>query len=243
MILTRKTASRPGPTRPRAVIATPRVAASAAQRRKVARLCCLVCGREPVDPAHAVPRRLGGCNSPDCVVPLCRAHHRSFDTSGLAVVPYLGHWWRTSAFGRCLGLWRRDQPQLGDGHGRPHLRDDPAREAAGLLLRAPWRPPSSGAAILARGRLEESASGFEGSCQEWLEALIAYTPPDRRVPPGTRPRGGRERFCDRADRHLVGLSRPRLTSGDRDRPTTGHIRFAKKLVPAWCPLRLVASAA
>ena len=190
MILTRKTASRPGPTRPRAVIAIPRVAASAAQRRKVARLCCLVCGREPVDPAHAVPRRLGGCNSPDCVVPLCRAHHRSFDTSGLAVVPYLGPW-----------------------------------------------------AILARGRLEESASGFEGSCQEWLEALIAYTPPDRRVPPGTRPRGGRERFCDRADRHLVGLSRPRLTSGDRDQPTTGHIRFAKKLVPAWCPVRLVASAA
>lgn len=105
------------------MIAIPRVAASAAQRRKVARLCCLVCGREPVDPAHAVPRRLGGCNSPDCVVPLCRAHHRSFDTSGLAVVPYLGPW-----------------------------------------------------AILARGRLEESASGFEGSCQEWLEALIAYTP-------------------------------------------------------------------
>jgi hypothetical protein len=69
--------------------ATPRVPASTAQRRKVAGLGCLVCGRRPVDPAHIVPRRLGGCDSPDCVVALCRAHHRSYDAGLLALAPYL----------------------------------------------------------------------------------------------------------------------------------------------------------
>lgn len=90
MSLSRKTATRPGPTRPRAVVATPRVAASAEQRRKLAGFGCLVCGRTPVDPAHLVPRRLGGCDSPDCVVPLCRTHHRMFDTGELALAPFLG---------------------------------------------------------------------------------------------------------------------------------------------------------
>ncbi len=71
-------------------MASPRVAASAAQRRKVSGLRCLVCGRSAVDPAHLVPRRLGGCDSPDCVVALCRTHHRMFDTGGLALMPYLG---------------------------------------------------------------------------------------------------------------------------------------------------------
>jgi hypothetical protein len=63
MSLKRKVATRPGPSRPRAVVATPRVPASAGQRRKVAGLGCLVCGRSPVDPAHVVPRRPGGCDS------------------------------------------------------------------------------------------------------------------------------------------------------------------------------------
>jgi hypothetical protein len=89
MSLSRKTGTRPGPTRPRAVVASPRVAASAEQRQKVGGFGCLVCGRTPVDPAHLVPRRLGGCDSPDCVVPLCRTHHRLFDTGRLALVPYL----------------------------------------------------------------------------------------------------------------------------------------------------------
>jgi hypothetical protein len=89
MNLSRKTATRPGPSRSRAVVATPRVAASAEQRRKVAGLGCVVCGRSPVDPAHVVPRRFGGCDSPDCVVPLCRTHHRLFDSGRLALVPYL----------------------------------------------------------------------------------------------------------------------------------------------------------
>jgi hypothetical protein len=93
MSLSRKIAIRPGPTRPRAVIATPRVAASPAQRAKVAGIGCLVCGRTPADPAHLVARRFGGCDSPDCVVPLCRTHHRLFDCARLALKPYLwsGH--------------------------------------------------------------------------------------------------------------------------------------------------------
>jgi len=52
-------------------------------------LGCLVCGRSPVDPAHLVPRRLGGCDSSDCVVPLCRTHHRMFDSCRLALAPFL----------------------------------------------------------------------------------------------------------------------------------------------------------
>jgi hypothetical protein len=93
MSLSRTTAMRPGPTRPRALVATPRVAASNDQRHKVAVLRCLVCGRSPADPAHLVPRRLGGCDSPDCVVALCRTHHRLFDCARLALKPYLwsGH--------------------------------------------------------------------------------------------------------------------------------------------------------
>ena len=67
-----------------------RVPASVAQGRRVAGRRCLVCGRRPVDPAHLVPRRLGGCDSPDCVVALCRTHHRLYDTARLALAPYLG---------------------------------------------------------------------------------------------------------------------------------------------------------
>jgi hypothetical protein len=71
------------------VVATPRVAASPEQRRKVSGGVCLVCGRSPVDPAHLVPRRLGGCDSPDCVVALCRTHHRLFDSGRLVLAPAL----------------------------------------------------------------------------------------------------------------------------------------------------------
>ena len=83
-------------------------------------------------------------------------------------------WWSSEAFGRSLGRWRRDATNLSWRRQAMGPPDDPAREAAGLLLRAPWRPHSTGEAALARGRLKESASDFEGSRQEWLEHLIAY---------------------------------------------------------------------
>jgi hypothetical protein len=64
--------------------------ASAAQRLKVIEAPCLVCGRTRVDAAHLVPQRLGGCEAPECVIPLCRTHHRLYDTGGLALALQLG---------------------------------------------------------------------------------------------------------------------------------------------------------
>jgi hypothetical protein len=63
--------------------------ASEGQRAKVAGHGCLVCRRSPVDPAHLVPRSLGGCEHPDCVVPLCRSCHRAYDRGALDVLPHL----------------------------------------------------------------------------------------------------------------------------------------------------------
>ena len=40
-----------------------------------------------VDPAHLVPRSLGGCDHAHCVVALCRAHHRAYDRGELDLVP------------------------------------------------------------------------------------------------------------------------------------------------------------
>jgi hypothetical protein len=81
---------RRGSLREGPIVAVPQVPASAAQRRKVAGSGCAVCGRSPVDPAHLVPQRLGGCPHPDCVIALCRTHHRLFDSRRMALAPYLG---------------------------------------------------------------------------------------------------------------------------------------------------------
>ena len=70
--------------------------ASAAQRAKVAGRRCVVCGAVTrIDPAHLVPRSLGGCDEADCVVPLCRVHHRAYDQGGLDLVAHLEPHWRT----------------------------------------------------------------------------------------------------------------------------------------------------
>jgi hypothetical protein len=63
--------------------------ATRAQRAKVAGRDCIVCGGRPVDPAHLVPRSLGGCDEPDCVVPLDRGCHRAYDRGELDLLPYL----------------------------------------------------------------------------------------------------------------------------------------------------------
>jgi hypothetical protein len=69
--------------------------ASVVQRAKVAGLRCLVCGAATrIDPAHLVPRSLGGCDQADCVVPLCRTHHRAYDQGGLDLVAHLEPQWR-----------------------------------------------------------------------------------------------------------------------------------------------------
>lgn len=76
------------------VVPVPLVPASEAQRSKVAGMRCVVCERAPVHPAHLVPQRLGGCAHPDCVIPLCRTHHRLYDHGQLALRPHLGRGWR-----------------------------------------------------------------------------------------------------------------------------------------------------
>ena len=69
--------------------------ASTVQRAKVAGLRCLVCGAiTRIDPTHLVPRSLGGCDEADCVVPLCRVHHRAYDQGGLDLVAHLEPRWR-----------------------------------------------------------------------------------------------------------------------------------------------------
>lgn len=73
----------------RTSLAGRRVRASDGQRAKVAGSGCLVCGRAPVDPAHLVPQRFGGCPDPDCVVALCRAHHWLYDRARLALAPFI----------------------------------------------------------------------------------------------------------------------------------------------------------
>jgi hypothetical protein len=58
--------------------------ASPEQRYKVDGRVCVCCAKPgPCDPAHLTPRSLGGCDHPDCVIPLCRGCHRFFDEHAL----------------------------------------------------------------------------------------------------------------------------------------------------------------
>lgn len=64
-------------------------AASKAQREKVRGLPCLNCGGYPSTPAHLAARAQGGCDSADCVTPLCLACHRAFDIGLIDILPAL----------------------------------------------------------------------------------------------------------------------------------------------------------
>ena len=75
---------------------TPSLAATERQRNAVAGCRCIVCGSERrIDPAHLIPRSLGGCGEVLCVVPLCRFHHRVYDRGELDLLPYLEPRWRS----------------------------------------------------------------------------------------------------------------------------------------------------
>lgn len=74
--------------------------ASPEQKAKVerehARILCLetaAAGTEyagvPLDPAHVVPRALGGCDHEDCIVPLSRFQHERYDRGELDLLPHL----------------------------------------------------------------------------------------------------------------------------------------------------------
>jgi hypothetical protein len=66
------------------------MAASEAQREKIIGRWCVVCRQtKSITPAHLTPRSLGGCDHPDCVVPLCWMHHPAYDTGQLELLPYL----------------------------------------------------------------------------------------------------------------------------------------------------------
>ena len=74
---------------------TPSMAATDAQRAAVAGRRCVVCGTDQgIDPAHLIPRSLGGCGDALCVVPACRRCHRAYDRGGLDLLPYLEPVWR-----------------------------------------------------------------------------------------------------------------------------------------------------
>ena len=69
--------------------------ASEAQREKIVGGACVVCLQtKGLTPAHLAPRSLGGCDHPDCVVPLCWTHHRAYDTGRLDLLPHLEPHWR-----------------------------------------------------------------------------------------------------------------------------------------------------
>lgn len=63
--------------------------ASREQRLKVKDAQCLNCGHPGCDPAHLTSRAQGGCDSPLCVVPLCRSCHRGFDDGLIDLEPIL----------------------------------------------------------------------------------------------------------------------------------------------------------
>jgi hypothetical protein len=80
--------------------------ASPAQRAKVNAegIVCVGCRRPQsdwlaLDPAHVTDRSLGGCDAPECVVPLCRAGdgsgcHREYDEHRLDLLKLLEPHWR-----------------------------------------------------------------------------------------------------------------------------------------------------
>jgi hypothetical protein len=63
--------------------------ASPDQRAKVKDAPSIVSGQGPCDPAHLVPRSLGGCDDPLCVIPLTRTEHRLYDRGELDLSPFL----------------------------------------------------------------------------------------------------------------------------------------------------------
>jgi hypothetical protein len=74
---------------------TASLAATDAQRVAVAGRSCIVCGAtHGVDPAHLIPKALGGCGDARCVTALCRDCHRAYDAGRLDLLPYLEPAWR-----------------------------------------------------------------------------------------------------------------------------------------------------
>jgi hypothetical protein len=74
---------------------TASMVATDAQRAAVAGRCCVVCSADRrIDPAHLIPRSMGGCGDPLCVIPACRVHHQAYDRGELDLLPFLEPAWR-----------------------------------------------------------------------------------------------------------------------------------------------------
>ncbi len=51
---------------------------------------CRVCSeKSSLEAAHVIPRSLGGDQSEDATIPLCRECHRAYDRHDLDLLPYL----------------------------------------------------------------------------------------------------------------------------------------------------------
>jgi hypothetical protein len=61
-------------------------AAFDAQRAKIVGSACRGCLQTKGTPAHLVPRSLSGCDTPECVVPMCWMHQRASSRSVARVV-------------------------------------------------------------------------------------------------------------------------------------------------------------
>jgi 5-methylcytosine-specific restriction endonuclease McrA len=82
--------SGPPPVRRTPLARSGRLGASPAQRARVGNRRCLVCrATAQIDPAHVIPRSLGGCDEPDCVIALCRSCHRAYDGGTLDLLRHL----------------------------------------------------------------------------------------------------------------------------------------------------------
>ena len=101
--------------------------ATDAQRTAVAGRTCIVCGTDRrIDPAHLIPRSIGGCGDPLCVVPACRRPSPGLRSRRLDLLPYLEPAWRAQlahAVGHVglIGALRRisgrRQPAMHDQRG------------------------------------------------------------------------------------------------------------------------------
>ena len=107
---------------------TPSLAATGAQRVAVAGRPCIVCGAtHGVDPAHLIPKALGGCGDARCVTALCRVCYRAYDAGRLDLLPYLEPAWRAQlahAGGHVglIGALRRLSGANREPQGEPAVR-------------------------------------------------------------------------------------------------------------------------
>ena len=120
------------------------MAASDAQRAKIVGSACVVCLQtKGLTPAHLAPRSLGGCDHPDCVVPLCWMHHRAYDTGRLELLPHLEPRWRAEIAHAVLHLGligamrrlRRTAADCGFHPLRPSGVPSPTAPAHGTRMR------------------------------------------------------------------------------------------------------------